>query len=500
MIYDIRNDKQNTFKIPISKFLTAIGTLVFFLIYCACYELKFINEDIAIFLLSVLGWISLVFSIFTWKKITGMYFTLYTIFIIFAYLFNYGQCLMWALGIHFKGEIGTTWLYTLPIPSKNGIIKTQMISLMGLVAFHCGALLMARKTRKDKIARIDSGKILKNLESRVLWEICRVTLIISMLCMYYALIRDVVINRIYGYGATLYNQDVVASQNNIVLLVRMMFFPSIIGILIGRGYNKTDRIVCYLAFAVFVILNIMGGHRGTWIYPLIILIWMDHTFIKRINVKKGFLYLISGIFIVLLTVAVRNTRGTSISLSSIMYSVINEENPIVSAVFEMGGSMRPALIITEHGWGKYPYGNTYILAVFGMVTERVIKIFIPNYIGVSSWFSQVYLGIKYGAGFSMIAEALINYGPYSSIPFLFLLGVIYSRLITTNDVDVNEHPLTMFVKISALYVMIYSVRNYILGSLKLFVFSTLFIYIAVLFVRNYKKARLRHSFIFEKKG
>lgn len=484
---NIQLTSSRRFTVSASKFFIIISTIILFILYATIYEVKFADPDSVIYCLSVLGWFSLLMSLYTWKKLTGEFFTLYSIFILFAYLFNFGQCLMWAIGIHFKGEIGTTYLYTLVAPSKEGIIQTQMLSLMGLIAFHCGALIVTKKTNKNHITNIDIKKLYDNSESKLLWEVCRVTLIISALFMYYTLVRDIIINRVYGYGATLYNEEVVSSQNNIIMLLRQMFFPSIVGILIGRGYNKSDKTVCYALFGLFIILSIFGGHRGTWIYPLIILIWMHHTFVKKISLKKGIVYLLAGLFVVTLAVSVRNVRGTGITFESIFGSFFNEDNPIVSAFFEMGGSMRPALIITEHGWGKYPYGNTYLLAILGMVTEKVIKFFIPNYIGVSSWFSQVYLGISYGAGFSMIAEALINYGPYVSIPFLMLLGTLYSRLIASSNIDINERPLAMFMKISGLYVMIYSVRNLILGSLKLFVFSTLLIYFAVKILKSRKK-------------
>lgn len=51
--------------------------------------------------LNWLGILVYIYAISTWKKKTkSRLFSLYFIFITFLFLFNYGQCIMWALGIH----------------------------------------------------------------------------------------------------------------------------------------------------------------------------------------------------------------------------------------------------------------------------------------------------------------------------------------------------------------------------------------------------------------
>src|SRR5699024_6701750 len=93
-----------------------------------------------IYSLSCLGILAGIYVLFTWYKLTGQFFSLYTIFMLFFFLFIYGQPLMWALGIHLPNEIGEVGLYTLGKPSSSNIVYTQILTLISITMFHFGAV------------------------------------------------------------------------------------------------------------------------------------------------------------------------------------------------------------------------------------------------------------------------------------------------------------------------------------------------------------------------
>src|SRR5690625_1415299 len=84
-----------------------------------CYLIFYLNFEQSkdytsyVFLLSWIGIFIFIYVFYTWYKITGRIFSLYTLFILFFFLFNYGQPIIWAIGIHQPDEIGNLGLYTL---------------------------------------------------------------------------------------------------------------------------------------------------------------------------------------------------------------------------------------------------------------------------------------------------------------------------------------------------------------------------------------------------
>lgn len=474
----------------------AITVIAYFAYVINIEEIKNISSDSnSIWFFSVLGVVVYLLCVQSWKRISGKIFDIYVIFITFAFLFNYGQCFMWALGIHADNEIGVRRLFSLlPALTTTEIVKTQITTLIGLLVFHCGAVIAyQRKTIETEIvdAKIENEDFKRN----VLFNVCKITIVISGACAYYEAIRVAIISRIYGYGADLYKAAAssVLYQNNIITLLSFMFFASIVGLLIGSCYNPRIVRTCYTLFAFYAIIQAVSGNRGEWLYPMIFLVWMHHYLYKRIKPRAVIKYCILGFLLLILLVAIRNTRKYGVSFSALWEAIVSEQNPIVSTFMEMGQSMSIAGFFIRTGWGLYPYGNTYILALFGMITEKGIKYFIPYYSNISGWLSQDYMGIKdSGLGFSMIGEAYENFGPYAFVIVLFVLGYIYSKIMNTDNIDSNSESIKLFIKVTTAQVLITSTRNQMLSSLKMWTFSTGLVLLVYVFIKNYMtKKRLR---------
>ena len=458
--------------IRIVDFITLSITLISAVTYVIFFD-SISSSETTIVCLSILGWIELLFCLTSMKRKCGHFFTIYSIFIVFAFLFTYGQCLLWAFGIHIDKEIGRQPLYSFAAATNEYIVKTQLLTLMGLMAFHCGSII----TYKNNYTVLKSGEA--NEESilskrttlkQVVW-LCN---IVSSPLMFYSVFRSIAINRIYGYGAVLNNIDVVSSQNNIVMLLRLMYIPSLFGILISEQYSKRSIVYCYTSFAIFMIIGMLAGDRGEWLFPLILLVWMHHKYSKKIRLASFLKYLIIGFVLIVFSVAIRNSRDQGVTVNGVMDALVGESNPIISALFELGGSMRPGLILMQYGWDKYPYGNSYLLSIVGMITEKPLALLIPGYKSLSRWFSSNYLGIKYGAGFSFLAEALANYGPFFSLIAMFIIGVLFTKLMFfTENIDYEVEPIKSFFGLATAYAMIQSIRNTMLVSLKYWVYSTI---------------------------
>src|SRR5690625_2501433 len=121
---------------------TILGYLAY--IYFNVYLNEFKNNSSMIFILSWMGILTSIYVFFSWYKLTGKFFSLYTIFMLFFFLFNYGQPLMWAFGIHQPNEIGQVGLYTLGKPMSSNLVYTQILTLISILMFHFGAAFYYR--------------------------------------------------------------------------------------------------------------------------------------------------------------------------------------------------------------------------------------------------------------------------------------------------------------------------------------------------------------------
>ncbi|MCM3511378.1 O-antigen polysaccharide polymerase Wzy [Carnobacterium inhibens] len=441
------------------------------------------SNELIIFVLSWIGVLLLAYILITWKNVSGAYFHPYTIFILFLFLFNYGQPLMWAFGIHDPNEIGKGITYsTIGVVGEVEIIKAQLIILVSIIMFHTGALfnlLVNKKGLMEYTKREDN-----NIMQRAIFYVSIIFGLVSIPITIMQAYNDWQLSSLYGYSS-LYNSNTINQSSSIISLFIFMFFPSLLGLLIGSGYDKKVKMIVYSIFIIYFIFNFLAGDRGTWIYRLFIFAFLEHSLNKKIT-KKTILTLtpiaVLGIYITDVVVGLRNKE---INFNSVIESLSLDRMPVFSAFFEMGTSMNPTIVLIKNGWDMWPYQNTYFLAFFGMVSDKIFNILGIPFAPLNNFFSREYLGISWGAGFSIVAEALLNYGPMLA-PFLFIIiGFIVSKLIYINtDIDFKKQPMTYFFALSTLDAIIAINRNSMHYSMKIWFYGVLLFSLIVLVIRN----------------
>lgn len=482
---------------------TSLFAICGYLIYLMILSLVNVNQDYEalIFLISWLGVLLAIYVVFTWYKITDYIFSPYIIFMLFFFLFNFGQPLMWALGIHIPTEIGQATLFPgLGVPSGGDIIKAQALTLISILMFHVGAVFSYKKRIKirsrvreyqQEFAQNDNSATLK----AIYYSCLIIGLVVIPLTIYYAY-SDFQIAKVYGYKALYYSEFAATGATFLGLLTRM-FFPCLVGLLIGSRYSKKVKISVYLIFSIYLLINLLSGDRGSWLYKIIILIWLSHACYKPVNFKKLAKYTvlaIVGLYITDAIVSLRNVGLSNLTIERILNSLSFENSPIISAFFEMGGSMKPTIVLQKYGWDVWPYANTYLLAILGMVTNRVIYALGIPFSLISSWFSQDYLGLSWGAGFSIIAEALLNFGPLFEPIVMILLGYIITSLIYIDrGMNYKERPLRFFFVASTLHAFIPVTRNYFHLLLKDWFYGVLLLCIFILIIRSFVFRKSRYT-------
>ena len=269
--------------------------------------------------LNWLGIIIFFYAIMTWHwEKNDKIFSLYAIFFLFMLLFNYGDCIMWALGIEQDSGLtaGKLLVYGSNLyMSKKDLVDTKWYICLSMLAFHIGALLLVKR-KSTYVDRVDGIALQVNvdknkLDRSALYKAgCIVTAIVAPITIGLRM-SEVIIARQYGYSALYYSD--MSTQSGYVQIIIYLFFPGLIALLIGSDFSKKVVRTVVIIFGIYMCLGIASGDRGNWLYSLIILIWIfNQRKPARIStVIKLIVIGVIGIYLLQVVTLSRNYGGLS---------------------------------------------------------------------------------------------------------------------------------------------------------------------------------------------
>ena len=474
------------------KFITLIIFIILYLlsiVYIPLLDNYNSNLDLISYFFSWVGIFITFYVIVTWYKIEHNFFSPYLIFWVFFFIFNYGQPLMWALGIHLPTEIGVGYTASLGIIiPKVTVVKTQIYTCLCLLAFHSGALFCYKT--KPFFRQINKIKLRSTYKAIWLTGI-----LLGIISIPSTIFRSYIFFRVaflYGYKALYYSSYV--SQGGILMILEFFFLPSLICLLIGSRYKKQVSYFVYFIFGIYLTLNLLSGDRGSWVYKLIVFMWLHNQY-HKINFKKIIKYFVVGIaflYIIYAIVAFRNLGLANITFDDLKEIIFGQTSPLIKLFFEMGGSMAilSSLILFPDIRIAWRYGNTYLTAFLGVISTRLLSFLDIPFVLVDNWFSQDYLGISWGTGFSMIGEAYLNGGFYLAPIIIFLLGLIIGSILYINkNIDLLKNPMKYYFVAVSLSIVIGLSRGTIYLYYKQWFYSVLFVYVIIYFISEIFKKR-----------
>lgn len=428
---------------------------------------------------------------FTWHwENNESLFSLYTIFFTFLILFSYGQCVMWALGIGLGRGIGSEVLIygTNVIPSQEQLIQTKWYTCISMLLFHYGAIIFARHKNKNLLKRLESKD--PERDRYLLFQIgCIVTVVVAPVAVFLR-IKEYTIAMAYGYNALYYGED--ATQSGYVQILMYLFFPGLICLLIGSSFSKRVVHVVFIIFGIYALFDALSGDRGGWLYSLIILLWLCMQR-KKINFKKTLLWIgigLVGIYFLQVITAARDNGGLSaLTFNDYLSAFSADKSPIVDAFFEMGGTMSILTFFLIKGSGIYPYHNTYLVAILGALSSKLLSLLGIKQVLIGDWFSQEYLGLSWGTGFSMIGEAYVNGGYFGGWMYMFIIGILIGKLICMcrDNQDIVNHPLKAFVSVATVNIIMGFPRAASYLIVKNFVYGVLVILLLIYLMKQMPK-------------
>ena len=383
-----------------------------------------------------------VFNLIANKKRQVRFFSLYGVFFLFFALFNFGQCFLWAFGIHLEKEIGEISAYGVYLYDES-IIKAELLSTIAIIAFNTGNLLQRRHSCDN-----DSEKENNSEHAEILKVIGLILFIPSYCVTMYLAISKMNMSLEYGYLNASIATD--STANTLLVCIQRLFVPSIFCIIIGYKYNKKVFLLMVMLFLSYMMVGIVTGDRGEWLYSLCLLALIYHEKIKAIRFKQWIIIGVVGLIALTVLSSIRDNRNDTKTFVSLNTNYSLSDNAVTESISEMGSSMQVAGVIIQAGDNPYPYGNTYLLSLLGVFSDKAVRFFVPDYVDLNSWFSKDYLHLNgWGAGFSFVAEAYMNSGVLGSIAIFIIFGYFISKVMTNRKNDL-EYIIAIIVFIGAI--------------------------------------------------
>ncbi len=427
----------------------AFSYLIWYIIFSG-YDNAMHVPNAMIFILTWVGIAICIIYAAAWKRLTGKYYTTFNIFLAFLALFNFGQCFLWAFGIHTDDEIGKKLLFSSVAADDRLIVKAQLMFIISYIAVNTGALFVWSSKNTKKIETLPERGTHGDKRYRTLYMTSLIIAFFSIPCALYQAGIRLIYSQLYSYHDLYYGSIASTLNNPVIIIGSQMFFASLLGLLIGSCYKDSIRRGVYIIFGIYAVVTLLCGDRGEWLQPFIFLLWAHWSLYKPINSKKLIKWIIIGIIGLYIIDAIVGMRNTGLSFDGFYESLTDvNSNPIISNLIEFGQSMGIVMIVMENNVVPI-YGNTYLMTIptlFG--TGFANGIFGLNYVQLHTWFPAEYLEISYGTDFSIIGEAVLNFGTYFAPCIILIEGLIIGRVYSIPNRK-NEHPLGLCLSISCM--------------------------------------------------
>lgn len=345
------------------------------------------------------------------------------IFLIVLYVFHVGQSLMYPFDIVSHNDLVGFLGITIA-----DVFSAQLVSFAFIAFFQIGALLYKAKDRINNY----NGTISAQQEKRLI-QIGWFLALISAYSYYQELISNAILSLINGYGA-LYEREIRTGLSNLQAVIADYFIPSIICLYIGYRKKKLARIILMSILLINCLVILIIGGRSEAVIILGLLLILRNYLVRPFTRKEIAIIGGGAIFVLILLSSIAQIRSdTHRSLQDTLKTSNNKESPngVVSAIGEMGGSMFCQIWTKEilsqtkdyRCGSSYAYAFTSLIPNLGFWSIHPAKV----HADLGDWLTNQ-KGLTFGTGYSMVAEAYINFGYFGCL-IMMLWGYLAARIL-----------------------------------------------------------------------
>lgn len=394
-----------------------------------------------------------VWSVASWYFVTGKLFDFYQLFLAAASLFNGGQFMLELFQLNNNGLLESKF-------SDEITLQALFIVTASMAALHFGALL-ARAGFQPAAEPADAAGELEMTHLR--W----VGLGLLALSIPFAMLvfREVLSVVMSGGYVAIFQQSAQANFSVLPKVLSAFLIPGAMFLLAGADGSKRLAWIAVGTVIWFAGMQFVVGERHNGALALMVLAWMWHRRVRKLNpvvLLGGGLVMLGVVFPMVR--AIRDSSGHErASSEQWIEGFLSVENPAVSAIHEMGGSvytLAHTMTIVPNS-RDYDYGGSYFYALLTLFPNLFWDLHPTIAAGIPgewiSWEIEPWAAARgVGMGYSFIAEAYLNFGPLGAVGFLFCWGWVYARFVLWSDQA--AHPARMAFAASMAFFFLFIAR------------------------------------------
>ena len=439
-------------------------------------------------LIGVIASICFIISIFAiWR--VGRELNAFIYFIIFAYLFSFGQCFMAIFNQELKNS---AFAISIGFFRNDTLVYSAVFVLISIMMTCIGFLLKYSSVEEKKEINIEIDEERYNLRVEKACRVGWIMLVIGIIPTFVVLFQEYRSMLALGYASTL----VAATGTTKILSLIGGFFSS--GLLLLFCYERKNRKIVYFIILAYFLAQVAGGSRiQVFRFAIVFLLLEDMYFQKmdRRNWGIVIMFIIIGSLGLSLLSSIRNSLFISSNRGELISSSLKSlwsNNFIVAAINEMGNTQIINTLVFDNCPNPMPfqYGFSFIKILWAVIPNFIGAAY-TGYIGVDITFSPLYTLTTSGLGASYISEGYWNFGYFSLIYFV-VFGALFGWLVTLFNKMCKGRkidPGRFFLVIYAIYYVLFLVRSEALGFGRSFVYYAVFPYLCINIRRARRKVR-----------
>lgn len=236
------------------------------------------------------------------------------------------------------------------------------------------------------------------------------------------------------------------------------------------------------------------GGRSEGVVLVVILLLLYHYYDKPIKFKRFMVVAVIGYFFLSLLSVVAMIRTQSmLGLSDYVEAFKSSNNMGQETISEMGWSMYPLASTLNIVPDLYPYryGASYLYALSSIIPNFGFWELHPAMVNANlgDWLQRKN-NLSFGPGYSIVAEAYLNFGYFGGI-FLFLFGYVISKLFQMVNVNnIRKNPIIIVCALVFCFFLFKIPRNSFLALVRAFFYYIVPLYVYVVYFHKrifYKK-------------
>lgn len=254
----------------------------------------------------------------------------------------------------------------------------------------------------------------------------------------------------------------------------------------SKGHSREHRLVFLLAI-LYKGIMMMSGSRQYNVVFLLVWIYLYAYILHKITIKKQMIVLVSaflGFIFISIVGMVRSDNMLNLTDVSSFFNHFNFETVFGNALGEYGSAFTTLLVAVNYtpDTMSFGLGKSYIAGILSSIPLLLAQI--PTLKDASMFVSQLPKSITFALGGSYLGEFYYNFSWFGIIPCIWL-GILITEIEDILVKDSNIIKKCFYAAFSVLLILF--IRGYFTDMMQ----KIIWIYVALYFIRLYKKGKVK---------